>query len=207
MAVTLQKRNEMVERRIGLLSGLNDFELAQVIFDYFKNNHTLPGEKWVKDTANQMLSEFTEDSVTMLMPDVRKQLIEAFANICVKSMPIRFVEVVNDTKKNRGSKLRKATDLPMTISEVIPVAMKENTVVRNIYEMPASLNIMEKSIYVKDAKDHNILAFYLGRITKGFYKNHFSNAPMDCTVIATDHSNGKFANMSYRMLVDLCPAL
>lgn len=207
MRKNFQKRNEMVTRRIGLLSGLTDLDLAKTISGYFENNHTMPGEKWIKDTANQMLSEFDTEDATMLLPDVRRSLIEAFAEVCVKSMPIRYVEVANETKKNRETKLRRAGELPMTLSEAVPVPVKDNTVMKNIYEMPASLNIAEKSIYVKDTQDRNLLAFYLGKITKGFYKNHFSKAPMDCTVIATDHSNGKFANMSYHMLVDLCPAL
>lgn len=207
MAKNLQKRDEMIKRRIGMLSGLSDLQLAQTISAYFENNHTMPGEKWIKDTANQILDEFDGEGSTMMLAPVRQSLIEGFAAACVKSMPVRYVEVVNETKKNRDSKLRKASDLPMTLSEVIPVPMKDNTVVKNIYEIPASLNVMEKSIYVKDAQNENILAFYLGRITKGFYKNHFIKQPVDCTVVATDHSNGKFANMSYQMLVDLCPAL
>ena len=202
----LQKRNDMIEKRIKMLSGLTDLELAKTIAAYFENNRTMPGEKWIKDTANQMLAGFTEDAVTTLLEPARATLIEDFAAVCVRSMPIKYVEVANDTKKNKESRLRKASELPMTLCESVPVPLKNNTVMKNIYEIPASLNVMEKSVYVKDTENNNLLVFYLGRITKGFYKNHFIKQPVDCTVIATDHSNGNFANMSYHMLVDLCPA-
>lgn len=211
MAKTFQKLNDMRAERAKQLSKLSDYDLLKTISAYFKRNHTMPGEKQLKDTANQMLAEFDEDTqaVTTLMEPVRAELIRSFADACVKAAPLKYVGVRNDTKRNRKdetAKLPLASDLPMTLCDAVPVQVKDNTVMKNVYEMPGSLNLIETSVYATD-KEHNLLKFYLGKITRGVYKNHYSETPIDCTVVATDHSNGKFANMSYTMLVDLCPAL
>lgn len=195
-------RKEMVQVRVEKLQKLSDADLVQTIVRYFEKNHTMPGEKAIKDYALSLKGEFDVDAITGLLSEVRNDLIEQFASLCVKEMKVKNVQVVNDTKKNKDTDGTKVTDLPMVLKDIVPVLNPANTV-KNVYELPAMIVFRDSAVYAE--KDG--VALNLGSIPKGFKKNHGTSQLMQGTVIVTDHSNGKFANMSYRMLVDLGQAI
>lgn len=197
-------RIELVNERVKELNAMTDMELAEAIVKYFKENATMPGERLIKEWAGSITGEFTERVITGLLSDVRKEIIEEFASLCVKETRLKNVRVLNDTKKTRDAVGRRAHDLPMVLKDVRP----KGGVVTNVYEMPvliqtaADLDTLEttNTVAFRDENNHMLI---LADLPEGFKKNHKEIANMQATVVVTDHSNGKFANMSYRLLIDL----
>ena len=61
-------RKEMVQARVEKLQKLSDADLVQTIVRYFEKNHTMPGEKAIKDYALSLKGEFDVDAITGLLP-------------------------------------------------------------------------------------------------------------------------------------------
>ncbi len=57
-------RKEMVQARVEKLKKLSDADLVQTIVRYFEKNHTMPGEKAIKDYALSLKGEFDVDAIT-----------------------------------------------------------------------------------------------------------------------------------------------
>ena len=134
-------RLEMVENRKAELEKLSDVELVNAIARYFENNHTMPGEKDLKDTALMLLSEFTDGSMTGLISQLRDTLIETFASVCVKTTKLKHPQAADSTKKNREAGLKLVDDLIMvrtgTYNRTVKGADgKDRVVTRDVYEMP-----------------------------------------------------------------------
>lgn len=189
-------RSEMVRARAGKLFQMNDIELVDTIVAYFDQNATMPGEKELKTYAAGLKNEFDGPVMTALSSYVRNELIESFASLCVKEVKLTNLQVVNSTKKNKDSGLLTASDLPMILTDTTQGS--KNTV-NNMYEFGASVSFADGVVSFTDKNGKDIV---LASIPEGFRKNHASAASLHGTVIATDYSNGKFANMSYSMLVD-----
>lgn len=198
-------RIEMVKTRTEALSKLSDMQLINVIVKYFEQNATMPGEKALKDYATSLKNEFDGNAITGLLSEVRKDLIEQFASLCVKEVKLKNVMVANDTKKRRELEgiFPLASELPMVLKDSAPIPV--NTM-KNVYEMPAS--VVCTIVGIKGISTESGEPMAISVLPAGFVKNHSSLDDvlhdMEATVIATDYSNGKFANMSYRMLIDLC---
>lgn len=192
----MRTRKEMVERRTEELSKLNDLQLVATIVKYFEQNATLPGEKAIKDCALSLKAEFDGNVITGLLSQVRGDLIEEFASLCVKEVKLKNVMPQNATKKNKDAKAFLTTDLPMELIDVRPARLN---VMVNTYGLAATVSASEKhSCMTEDVPYHTV-----GSLPEGFKKNHRNIGGMKALVVATDHSNGKFANMSYRMIIDL----
>ena len=138
-------RKEMVQARVEKLQKLSDADLVQTIVRYFEKNHTMPGEKAIKDYALSLKGEFDVDAITGLLSEVRNDLIEQFASLCVKEMKVKNVQVVNDTKKNKDTDGTKVTDLPMVLKDIVPVSNPANTV-KNVYELPATIVFRDSAV-------------------------------------------------------------
>lgn len=191
-------RAEMVTARKEELSKLSDVGLVGAILDYFEANKTMPGEKSLKDTAQKFAAEFDDGSMTGILTDYRKEMIDEFASILVKEIHIKNVAALNETKKNKDTDELKASDLPMSLVDTKPGKLV-NTV-KNVYEMEAFISAGNTVAYENGTAAANVS---LADIPEGFKKNHPAIAGMKGTVVVTDHSNGNFSNMSYRMLIDL----
>lgn len=187
----------MVNARAEELSRLSDRGLVCAIRGYFRENATMPGEKAVKDYAFGKTCRGKTWTIDRLTISARKELIEEFSPLCVKEVKLKDIRVANETKKNAGTTARKASDLPMVLKATNLALI--NTM-KNVYEMPASISDDGRTVCIKDGNGSD---FILASIPEGFAKNHRTLGGMEGTVIATDHSNGKFANMSYTLLVDL----
>lgn len=188
------KRMEMVKARTEQLKGLSDLGLINAVIAYFENNATLPGQKALKDFALDLKKEFDGNVITGILSQVRDDIIEQFASLLVCEVKIKNVAAMNENRPNRDKEGTKASDLPMVLTDVQPVPVN---VIKNSYEMP--VRVMGGSVYSEDG----MFPLELGSLPKGFVKNHRAMDGLAACVIVTDHSNGKFANMSYRMLIDL----
>lgn len=187
----------MVKTRTEALSELTDIQLVDTIISYFKQNATMPGEKSLKDYALSLKSELDGNVITGLLAQVRNDMIEEFASLCVKEVKLVNVQAENDTKKNKDTDGRKASELPLVLADAKPIPV--NTI-KNIYNMNAEIS-SESMVCIGTAEDGE--RSVLASLPNGFKKNHPALAGMNGTVIASDYSNGNFANMSYRMLIDL----
>ena len=192
-------RKEMVKTRTEELTKLSDMQLVDSIVKYFEQNATMPGEKTIKDYALSLKGEFDGNAINGLLSQVRNDLIEEFASLCVKEVKLKNVTAANETKKNEGSATLRASDLPMVLTDTKPIPV--NTM-KNVFTLPASICEGNTGNTVCFMNADNKLQTFAA-LPAGFGKNHPTTADMDCIVIATDYSNGKFANMSYSMLIDL----
>ncbi len=188
-------RTEMVNARTEQLKKLNDIELVNMIVGYFKENATLPGEKSLKEYALGLKGEFDGSVITGLMAQVRDELIETFASLLVKEVRLKNVNALNENKKNKDAEGLKASDLPMVLTDVTPIPV--NTI-KNSYEMNAFIS-SDADVCMMDGSEPTEFA----QLPKGFKKNHRGILGMQGTVVASDYSNGKFANMGYKLLIDL----
>lgn len=185
-------REKLVQERAAKLARLDNRELVDTIAAYFKQNRTMPGEKRLKDYVTAYLADRTAD----LPAD---GFLTEFASVCVKDVRIEHVTVQNETKKAKELSGPKVSDLPMVLSDIRPADGR----VIDSYTMQV-LIISDGNVCIADTMTP------FGRLPKGFLKNHPAVEGMYGTVIATDFSNGKLANMKYRMVIDLAqtkPAL
>lgn len=198
-------RAEMVKARTEELYKLTDIQLVDMIISYFKQNATMPGEKAIKEYALSLKAEFDGNAITGLLTQVRGDLIEQFASMLVKEVKMRKVLIANETKKRmkEGGTLPLASDMPMYLVDSKPVDVPVNTM-KNTYEMAVQVSDHDDLSCITESDPSYNLGVVL---PKGFRKNHTTLAGMKAVVHATDHSNGKFANMSYRMLIDLGQSL
>lgn len=186
-------RTEMVNARAEVLNKLSDKELAGTIVAYFAENNTMPGEKDLKDRASILYAEMEGSAaIDGVTSEVRRDLIEEFASILVKETRIKDNVVLNENKKNKDVDGLKASDLPMILKDAMPIPT--NTM-KNIYELPVTIDA-DGNVCTENGDK-------LGAVPAGFQKNHKGVYGMTGTVIATDYSNGKFANMSYSLVIDL----
>ena len=118
-------RKEMVQARVEKLQKLSDADLVQTIVRYFEKNHTMPGEKAIKDYALSLKGEFDVDAITGLLSEVRNDLIEQFASLCVKEMKMKNVQVVNDTKKNRIQMAQRSLTFPWCLRISFPCQTRQ----------------------------------------------------------------------------------
>src|SRR5699024_927679 len=81
--------------------------------------------------------------------------------------------------------------LPLVLSDMQHVFPN---VIRDIFSAPVIVEGRE----VYTTNGHTLI----GRLKAGFYSN-FKDSLRKGVVLATDHSNGKFKNMSYSLLVNL----
>ncbi len=197
---THMNRKEMVKERMEKLSGLSDEELVRAVVSYFGQNATMPGEKAVKDNASDLLAMFKVKPGHKLTGCYRKELIEEFASLCIKEVKLKNVTVKNETKQNADHGGLKAGDLPMVLIDTR--FLPENSM-KNVYEMSGMISGDEDGHRFVKIYDTGTGCFEFASLPDGFQKNHTLQHGMDITVIATDYSNGKFANMSYTLLIDL----
>ena len=184
-------RKEMIEARVKALSALSTENLAITIGEYFDTHATLPGQKDLKSAAEKLVANIAEDSSFDISPEAKSQMITAFADIVVREMKVEKVQVKNVNKENKDDfSVLKPTDLSL----------------KEIASVPAEGKTPAKKIYSADARieDGKVIVgkYEIGSLAPGFVKN---NPGVNCsaTLIATDYSNGKYANMGYSVVADI----
>lgn len=185
------KRTEYIANRRAALMGMSTEDLAVTIGEYFDSHATMPGEKDLKEAAEKIVANIAENPSFEIPAETKESMIAKFADIVVREMKIEGLQVKNVTKENKDDfAVLKPTDLSLVEIESVPTEGKT----------PG------KKVYAADAriKDGKVLVgdYEIGSLGKGFLKN---NPGVDCaaTVIATDWSNGKYANMSYSVIADI----
>ena len=167
-------RNYLKNAYIQYLSELPDAQLVDKILTYFNRNKTLPGERSLREYALSLKEEFADGSMTALLPEAKMDMASAFADVAVKETKLTDVET-----------------LPLVLSDMQHVFPN---VIRDIFSAPVTVEGRE----VYTTNGHTLI----GRLKAGFYSN-FKDSLHKGFVLATDHSNGKFKNMSYSLLVNL----
>lgn len=173
----MTSRSEMVKAEIQKLQSLTDFQLAQTICRYFKENQTMPGEKALKDMAKDLTAELGGEATTQLIGQVRDDLIEQFASLCVKEVKLTKVTVKDSMN--------------------IPGMTKMENTEKNTWYLPVTIDDQGHAVTL----DENALS--IGMLPDGFRKNHRTVSGMQVSLLMTDHSNGKFKNLSWTLIVDL----
>ncbi len=184
-------RTEYINNRRTALMAMSTEDLAITIGEYFDNHATMPGEKDLKVAAEKIVANIAENPEFTIPAETKESMAAKFADIVVREMKLEDLQVKNVTKDNKEDfSVLKPTDLGLTEIESIPAEDKKPG--RKVYS--ADARIKDGKVLVGD--------YEIGSLSKGFLKN---NPGVDCaaTVIATDWSNGKYANMSYSVIADI----
>lgn len=184
-------RAKMIEARVKALSELSTENLAIAIGEYFDTHATLPGQKDLKSAAEKLVANIAEDPSFNISPEAKSQMITAFADIVVREMKVEKVQVKNVNKDNKDDfSVLKPTDLSLT--EIASIPAEGKTPAKKVYS--ADARIEDGKVLVGD--------YEIGSLAPGFVKN---NPGVSCSaiLIATDYSNGKYANMGYSVVADI----
>ncbi len=184
-------RAQYVEARVAALSKMSLEDLAIAIGEYFDGHATMPGEKDLKDAAEKIVANIAENADFDIDAETKASMIQKFAEISVREMKVEKLQVQNINKENKDDfAVLKPTDLGLTETESIPA--EDKTPAKKIYE--AAARIEDGKVLVGD--------YEVGSLKESFVKN---NPGVKCaaTLVATDYSNGKFANMSYTVIADI----
>lgn len=191
MRMISMNRTEYINNRRTALMAMNTEDLAITIGEYFDNHATMPGEKDLKVAAEKIVANIAENPEFTIPAETKESMAAKFADIVVREMKLEDLQVKNVTKDNKEDfSVLKPTDLGLTEIESIPAEDKKPG--RKVYS--ADARIKDGKVLVGD--------YEIGSLSKGFQKN---NPGVNCaaTVIATDWSNGKYANMSYSVIADI----
>lgn len=184
-------RTEMIGVRSAALRGLSTEELAIKIGEYFDTHAALPGQKDLKKAAEKLIAGIAEDAAFDIAPDAKEQMITAFAEIVVREMKVEKIQVKNVTKENKD-------DFSVLKADALPLGEAQ--------DVPAEDKIPAKKVYTVDARIENGVVlvgdYQIGSLPDGFVKNN-PGVNCDATLVATDYSNGKFANMGYVVVADI----
>lgn len=162
------------------LSTLTDAQIVDAVLSYFHRNKTLPGERSLREYALSLKEEFTDGSMTGLLPDIRMDFIRQFANIAVKETKLKNILLSPD----------QAADLPMVLFNI---GHRFPNTVENQYALLVA--VQDQTVSTVDGR-------VIGQLRTGFYHN-FKESLKTGFVLVTDYSNEKFRNLSYTFLADL----
>lgn len=182
------RKQELIEKRRNLLLEKSTEDLAIAVSDYFNAHACLPGQKALKDAAENTLRRLREDPEFELIPAAKAYLAESLAKTAVREVKVGSLKVRNVTKANRDDyAVLKPTNL--NLREAGSEAGKPP---RFFFEADASI---EGRRVLADGCE-------IGLLPEGFAKNN-PNLSAPALLILTDYSLGKLANVSYHVIIDL----
>ena len=182
------RKQELIEKRRNLLLEKSTEDLAIAVSDYFNAHACLPGQKALKDAAENTLRRLREDPEFELIPAAKAYLAESLAKTAVREVKVGSLKVQNVTKANRDDyAVLKPTNL--NLREAGSEAGKPP---RFFFEADASI---EGRRVLADGCE-------IGLLPEGFAKNN-PNLSAPALLILTDYSLGKLANVSYHIIIDL----
>lgn len=185
------RKQELIEKRRNLLLEKSTEDLAIAVSDYFNAHACLPGQKALKDAAENTLRMLREDPEFELLPAAKAYLAESLAKTAVREVKVGSLKVQNVTKGNKDDyAVLKPTNLKLR--EAGSEAGKPS---RFFFEADAF--IAGRRVLADGCE--------IGLLPEGFAKNNPNlNAP--ALLILTDYSLGKLANVSYQVIIDLLDA-
>ena len=185
------RKQELIEKRRNLLLEKSTEDLAIAVSDYFNAHACLPGQKALKDAAENTLRRLREDPEFELNPNAKAYLAESLAKTAVREVKVGSLKVQNVTKANRDDyAVLKPTNL--NLREAGSEAGKPP---RFFFEADASI---EGRRVLADGCE-------IGLLPEGFAKNN-PNLSAPALLVLTDYSLGKLANVSYHVIIDLLDA-
>lgn len=185
------RKQELIEKRRNLLLEKSTEDLAIAVSDYFNAHACLPGQKALKDAAENTLRRLREDPEFELIPAAKAYLAESLAKTAVREVKVGSLKVQNVTKVNKDDySILKPTNL--NLREAGSEAGKPP---RFFFEADASI---EGRRVLADSCE-------IGLLPEGFAKNN-PNLSAPALLILTDYSLGKLANVSYHVIIDLLDA-
>jgi hypothetical protein len=184
-------KNELIQNRRAQLMGLSTEDLVVTIGEYFDKHATMPGQKDLKAAAERIVANIVENPGFDIDPNAKAQMAAKFADIVVREMKVEKVQVQNVNKSNKDdASVLKPTDLKLV--EIASVPAEGTSPAKKVYSVEG--RIQDGKVVVD--------GYEVGSLKSGFVTNN-PGTSCPATVIATDYSNGKFANMSYTVVADI----
>ena len=185
------RKQELIEKRRNLLLEKSTEDLAIAVSDYFNAHACLPGQKALKDAAENTLRRLREDPEFELIPAAKAYLAESLAKTAVREVKVGSLKVRNVTKVNKDDyAVLKPTNL-------------------HLREAGSEAGKPPRFFFEADAfiAGRRVLAngYEVGLLPEGFAKNN-PNLSAPALLILTDYSLGKLANVSYHVIIDLLDA-
>lgn len=211
------------EEHVKSLRELSDRDLCEMVRAHFESHPALPGEKAVKDQANQALAqledmqaavaqkilankyspqEVYDQTVGMtllgnaiLMPDDREGLIQAYAKTRIRETPLKEGNYYLDFRHFDP------TELKRTPVEELP----QNNGQSKIYVDSVKVELQRATENEVNVVAENSLGGwkFIGHLPDSFLKNNPMNMERcDAELQLVDYSNGNMKNLSARVVVD-----
>lgn len=185
------RKQELIEKRRNLLLEKSTEDLAIAVSDYFNAHACLPGQKALKDAAENTLRRLREDPEFELLPAAKAYLAESLAKTAVREVKVGSLKIQNVTKGNKDDyAVLKPTNLNLR-----EAGSESGKPPRCFLETDASI---EGRRVLADGCE-------IGLLPEGFAKNN-PNLSAPALLILTDYSLGKLANVSYHVIIDLLDA-
>lgn len=182
---------EYVKARKAALEEMSTEDLAITIGEYFDRHKTMPGEKDLKKAAEKIVANIAENPEFEIGAEAKASMIETFAGIVVRELKVNKLTVKNVNKENKDdASVLKPTALGLVETGSEPAEDKKPA--KKFYAVDGS--IKDGKVFVGE--------YEIGSLDEGFVKNN-PGVNVSATILATDYSNGKFANMSYSVVADI----
>lgn len=172
------------------LMELRDRDLCSMIKAHFESHPALPGEKIIKDTANQILA-MKDDGQDFLTEDEKKILTRKYADTRIRET------------KLKGEHQYLLGPASFKLENGFTLLPDENSIPVMIHTVKTELQRTESGDINVMAEQTNGEYCFVGTLPSNFMVNN----PMivdHCTgeLQIADYSNGKLKNISIRLIVD-----
>lgn len=185
------QKKDYIEARRAELAKMTTEDLAVTIGEYFDTHATMPGQKNLKKAADDIVMNIAENPEFDIPAEDKENLINSFAQIVVREIKVEKLQVKNVNKENKDdASVLKATD----------IGLVETGSEEAVDKQPAK-KFYEAEARIEDGKVI-VGGYEIGSLGEGFAKNN-PGVNVPATLLATDYSNGKFANVSYTVVADI----
>lgn len=181
-------RDNMIRFRRSELENLPDKVFLGKVNGYFERNATMGGEKVLKDLAMSYAKRMETDG------EVYRDDANPFG--------IDHAEFMNDLRDDMKDMFAKVSIKQAKVVETDPMTAVNSSVFRSDIAgdgrtHAAMITVNNGGMFIPGTDAP------FGDIADGFVKNHPNMDGMDAEFVMVDNSNGKFKNMTCRMLIDL----
>lgn len=169
-------------------------ELCEMIRAHFESNATMPGEKKMKDTVNEMLDK-EPFGMTITMEE-KEALADKFAKARIRETPLK-----PNTMKLKFEQLNTVME-QNNCDHVAEIPGAGNSTIY-VNKIDAQLKKSVNGSVLVTGKGSDSMNIIIGELPNSFVKNNPMNIK-ECRaeVQITDYSNGKLKNVSMKVVVD-----
>lgn len=188
------RRNEHTKS----LEKLSDRDLCEMVRAHFESHPALPGEKIVKDQANQALGQFEDNqysSTNIFSADEKEFLVRAYAKTRVRETPLKEGNYYLDFRRYDPTALKRHPVGDISLGGVQPAVHVDSV------KVELQRNDAGEVYVLAEQSDSGLRT--IGSLPENFLRNNPMNVDRcSAELQLADYSNGNMKNLSARIVVD-----